>query len=167
MTALGVPTFPSRFHVAQYRLLQSEWSIVIGRPHPLRRQRQTEQGVVRMDAYQDNYNLVPSNTVPAKAALSPTSVLLPLALAQFIASYAASNMNVAISNIAIDLDTSVRGVQTAITFFTLKMAALLIPISKLAKIWARNRSLTIGLIIYGLSSQIAALTQGRGDIIFG
>ncbi len=167
MTALGVPTFPGRFHVAQYRLLQSEWSIIIGRPHPLRRQRQIEQGVVRMDAYQDNSNLVPSNTVPAKAALSPTSVLLPLALAQFIASYAASNMNVAISNIAIDLGTSVRGVQTAITFFTLTMAALMIPGSKLTDIWGRKRCFVIGLIVYGLGALIAALAQGLGVLIFG
>jgi len=120
-----------------------------------------------MDAYQDNSNLVPSNTVPAKAALSPTSVLLPLALAQFIASYAASNMNVAISNIAIDLGTSVRGVQTAITFFTLTMAALMIPGSKLTDIWGRKRCFVIGLIVYGLGALIAALAQGLGVLIFG
>jgi MFS family permease len=50
-------------------------------------------------------------------------MILPLALAQFIASYAATNMNVAISAIAKDLGTSVAGVQTAITLFTLTMAA--------------------------------------------
>ena len=42
-------------------------------------------------------------------------MILPLALAQFIASYAATNMNVAISAIAQDLGTTVAGVQTAIT----------------------------------------------------
>ena len=57
-------------------------------------------------------------------------MILPLALAQFIASYAATNMNVAISAIARDLDTTVAGVQTAITLFTLVMAALMIPGSK-------------------------------------
>ena len=54
------------------------------------------------------------------------SMVLPLALAQFIASYAATNMNVAISAIAKDLGTNVAGVQTAITLFTLTMAALMI-----------------------------------------
>ena len=54
-------------------------------------------------------------------------MILPLALAQFIASYAATNMNVAISAIATDLGTDVAGVQTAITLFTLTMAALMIP----------------------------------------
>jgi hypothetical protein len=51
------------------------------------------------------------------------AMILPLALAQFIASYAATNMNVAISAIATDLGTNVAGVQTAITLFTLTMAA--------------------------------------------
>jgi len=37
-------------------------------------------------------------------------MILPLALAQFIASYAATNMNVAISAIATDLGTTVAGV---------------------------------------------------------
>jgi hypothetical protein len=38
------------------------------------------------------------------------SLILPLALAQFICSYAATNMNVAISAIAEDLGTSVSGI---------------------------------------------------------
>jgi hypothetical protein len=48
----------------------------------------------------------------------------------------ATNMNVAISAIAHDLGTTVAGVQTAITLFTLTMAALMIPGSKLTDIWA-------------------------------
>jgi len=66
------------------------------------------------------------------------AMVLPLALAQFIASYAATNMNVAISAIASDLHANVAGVQTAITLFTLTMAALMIPGSKLTDIWGRK-----------------------------
>jgi hypothetical protein len=51
----------------------------------------------------------------SKAAAAGRAMILPLALAQFIASYAATNMNVAISAIATDLGTDVAGVQTAIT----------------------------------------------------
>ena len=47
-------------------------------------------------------------------------------------------MNVAISSIATDLGTDVSGVQTAITAFTLTMAALMIPGSKLTDIWGRK-----------------------------
>ena len=61
------------------------------------------------------------------------AMILPLALAQFIASYAATNMNVAIGAIAKDLGTTVSGVQTAITLFTLTMAALMIPGSKIGR----------------------------------
>jgi hypothetical protein len=49
--------------------------------------------------------------------------LVPLALAQFICSFAGSNMNVMINDISKDLDTTVQGVQIAITFFLLVMAA--------------------------------------------
>jgi len=76
------------------------------------------------------------------------AVVLPLALAQFIASYAASNMNVAISTIADDLNTDVTGIQTTITLFTLTMAALMIPGSKLTDIWGRKFCFILGLLIY-------------------
>lgn len=61
-------------------------------------------------------------------------MLVPLVLAQFLCSFAATTMNVAISSIATDLATTVSGVQTAITAFTLTMAALMIPGSKLTDI---------------------------------
>ena len=60
------------------------------------------------------------------AVATAGAIVLPLALAQFIASYAGSNMNVA-STIADDPDTDVAGIQTTITLFTLTMAALLLP----------------------------------------
>jgi MFS family permease len=66
-------------------------------------------------------------------------------------------MNVAISSIAQDLGTSVQGVQTAITLFTLVMAAFMIPGGKLTEILGRKRTFVLGLIIYGLGTLIAAL----------
>ena len=53
--------------------------------------------------------------------------LVPLALAQFICSFAGSNMNVMINDINKDLNTTVQGVQIAITLFLLVMAALAAP----------------------------------------
>jgi MFS family permease len=85
---------------------------------------------------------------------------LPLALAQFIASYAATNMNVAISAIAKDLGTTAAGVQTAITLFTLTMAALMIPGSKLSDILGRKVCFIGGLAIYGIGAVLALLSQG-------
>ncbi len=94
-------------------------------------------------------------------------MILPLALAQFIASYAATNMNVAISSIAKDLDSTVSGVQTAITLFTLVMAALMIPGSKLTDIWGRKRCFVTGLAIYGVGGLLALASQGITLLIIG
>jgi len=108
-----------------------------------------------------------TDTAAAKAAGAARAMILPLALAQFIASYAATNMNVAISAIASDLGTTVAGVQTAITLFTLTMAALMIPGSKLTDIWGRKRCFILGLIIYGIGGVLAALSQGLPLLIVG
>jgi MFS family permease len=101
------------------------------------------------------------------SALSPRKMLIPLALAQFICSFAGSNMNVAISSISKDLGTSVHGVQTAITLFLLVMAALMIPGSKLTDLYGRKRCFTVGLTVYGAGAVIAAVTPGLGILILG
>jgi len=109
----------------------------------------------------------PAATGRAPAAGAARAMILPLALAQFIASYAATNMNVAISAIASDLGTTVAGVQTAITLFTLTMAALMIPGSKLTDIWGRKRCFVLGLIVYGAGGLLALLAQGLPLLIVG
>src|SRR6187397_1416237 len=101
------------------------------------------------------------------AVANAGAVVLPLALAQFIASYAASNMNVAISTIADELNTDVSGIQTTITLFTLTMAALMIPGSKLTDIWGRKFCFRLGLLIYGAGALIAAASQGLPTLIAG
>jgi MFS family permease len=101
------------------------------------------------------------------AVATAGAIVLPLALAQFIASYAASNMNVAISTIAADLNTDVTGIQTTITLFTLTMAALMIPGSKLTDIWGRKFCFILGLAIYGTGALLAALAQGLGLLMIG
>ena len=108
-----------------------------------------------------------SETSPPTQKSAGQKMILPLALAQFIASYAATNMNVAISSIARDLGTTVQGVQTAITLFTLTMAALMIPGSKLTDIWGRKRCFVAGLTVYGAGALLAALAPGLGLMIFG
>ena len=94
-------------------------------------------------------------------------ILVPLALAQFICSFAGSNMNVMINDISEDLDTTVTGVQTTITVFLLVMAVLMIPCSKLTDRWGRKRCLTGGLIIYGIGALVSALAPNLGVLILG
>jgi MFS family permease len=105
--------------------------------------------------------------VSTSVAQKAGRAVLPLALAQFIASYAASNMNVAITTIAKDLKTDVAGIQTTITLFTLTMAALMIPGSKLTDIIGRRRCFEIGLIVYGAGALLAAFAQGLPLLIVG
>jgi MFS family permease len=93
--------------------------------------------------------------------------LLPLALAQFICSFAGSNMNVMITDISEDLDTTVQGVQLAITLFLLIMAILMIPGSKLTDRWGRKRCFIGGLTLYGIGALLSALSPGLGVLILG
>ena len=95
------------------------------------------------------------------------TLLLPLAMAQFICSFAGSNMNVMINSIAKDLGTTVHGVQTAITAFLLVMAALMIPGGKLTDKYGRTRCLTVGLVVYGTGAVLAAVAPGLGLLIVG
>ncbi len=94
-------------------------------------------------------------------------VLVPLALAQFICSFAGSNMNVMINDISHDLDTSVQGVQVAITLFLLVMAALMIPGGKLTDRWGRKWCFQLGLLIYGIGALMSAVSPGLGVLILG
>jgi MFS family permease len=94
-------------------------------------------------------------------------LILPLALAQFICSFAGSNMNVMITDISDDLDTTVKGVQTAITLFLLIMAILMIPCSKLTDRWGRKRCFMGGLSLYGIGALLSALSPGLGVLILG
>ena len=94
-------------------------------------------------------------------------MLIPLALAQFICSFAGSNMNVAINTISKDLGTDVHGVQTAITLFLLAMAALMIPGSKLTDLLGRKRCFQMGLAVYGTGALLSAVAQGLPLLIVG
>src|SRR3954453_4562457 len=93
--------------------------------------------------------------------------LAPLALAQFICSFAGSNMNVMINDSTHDLDTTVAGVQGAITLFLLVMAVLMIPCSKLTDRLRRKRCLPVGLVLYGIGALLSAVSPGLGILILG
>lgn len=103
----------------------------------------------------------------APSVVSPRAMLVPLVLAQFLASYDTSSMNVAISRIVDDLNTTVTGVQTAITLFTLTMAALMIPGSKLTDIWGRKKCFQMGMTLYGIGALTTSLAPTLGVMIVG
>ncbi len=76
-------------------------------------------------------------------------------------------MNVMINDISEDLDTTVQGVQLAITIFLLVMAALMIPGGKLTDRYGRKRLFILGLIVYGVGALLSAIAPGLGALILG
>src|SRR5829696_6583828 len=93
--------------------------------------------------------------------------ILILAAAQFVMVLDSSVMNVSISQIVEDLDTTIGGVQLAITAYTLVMAAFMLVGAKLGDIWGRDRAFAVGLAVYGTGSFITALSPNLGVLLFG
>jgi MFS family permease len=108
-------------------------------------------------------------TSHARTAATGTTgwTLLPLALAQFICSFAGSNMNVMLNDMSRDLGTTVQGVQTSITLFLLVMAALMIPFGKLTELIGRKLCFVLGLSVYGVGALLSAAAPNLGVLILG
>src|ERR1700752_3520947 len=97
-----------------------------------------------------------------RAAAAGGIVLLTLASAQFLMTLDSSVMNVSIATVAKDVNTTVTGIQTAITFYTLVMASLMITGGKLGQILGQKRAFSIGCVIYGIGSGTTAISQSLG-----
>jgi MFS family permease len=93
--------------------------------------------------------------------------IILLASGQFVMTLDSSVMNVSISQIVADLNTSIQGVQAAITFYTLVMAALMLAGAKLGDILGRNRTFALGLGIYGSGTLITAISPNLAVLLFG
>lgn len=105
--------------------------------------------------------------VPSTSRAQLRRVIAPLALAQFICSFAGSNMNVMINDMSRDLNTTVQGIQVSITLFLLTMAALMIPCGKLTDLFGRKRLFMLGLVVYGVGALVSAAAPGLGILIVG
>jgi MFS family permease len=101
------------------------------------------------------------------AATTSGSVLFTLASGQFLMTLDSSVMNVSIATVAQDVGTTVAGIQTAITLYTLVMASLMITGGKLGQILGRKRAFAIGCVIYGCGSLVTALAKSLPVLIFG
>jgi MFS family permease len=94
-------------------------------------------------------------------------VIAMLAAAQFIMVLDTTVMNVSITQVAEDLNTTVVGLQTAITMYTLVMAAFMLLGGKLGDKWGAKRAFVIGLLVYGLGSLTTALSPTLGVLLVG
>ncbi len=103
----------------------------------------------------------------ATAGKAAGGVLLTLAAGQFLMTLDSSVMNVSIATVAHDVGTTITGIQTAITLYTLVMASLMITGGKVGQILGRKRAFMIGCVIYGCGSLVTAIAPNLGVLILG
>ena len=95
------------------------------------------------------------------------SVVIILGAAQFVMVLDGTVMNVSISTVVVDLDTTVAAMQSAITFYTLTMAAFMLLGAKLGDVWGRRRAFVIGSCIYAVGSLVTAVSPTITTLFLG
>ena len=108
-----------------------------------------------------------SANTATKVAAGASGVLLVLAAAQFLMILDTSVMNVSIATVAADVNTTIVGIQSAITLFTLTMATLMLAGGKIGSIIGRRRAFSIGLVIYATGSAITAISPSLPVLYLG
>ncbi|MCP5026140.1 MAG: MFS transporter [Actinomycetia bacterium] len=93
--------------------------------------------------------------------------LAVLSLAQFLMVLDQAVMNVAISQLVKDFDTTVTAIQGVITFYALVMATLMMTGGKVGDIIGRRRALLVGLLIYGAGSALTAASWNVSSLVVG
>jgi MFS family permease len=96
-----------------------------------------------------------------------STALLALVAGQFLMTLDSSVMNVSIATVAHDVGTTVTGIQTAITMYTLVMASLMVTGGKIGAILGRKRAFAIGCVIYGCGSFVTAISPSLPVLLFG
>lgn len=95
------------------------------------------------------------------------TALIALAIAQFVMVLDQSVMNVSISQLVADFDTTVPTIQAVITLYCLVMAMLMLTGGKIGDIIGRRRAFTIGLVIYAVGSATTAVAPTVAVLALG
>ncbi|MBK9178699.1 MAG: MFS transporter [Acidimicrobiales bacterium] len=101
---------------------------------------------------------------PEEASGDPRLALL-LAMAMFVLVVDTSIMNVSITAVATDLDTSVSSVQSAIALEALVSAAFILINSKVGDLIGRKRAYVLGLLAYAIGASAMTLTQNIAAVV--
>ena len=88
--------------------------------------------------------------------MSKWRVLAVLGAAQFLMVLDQAVMNVSISQLVADFDTTVTTIQAVIALYALVMATLMLTGGKLGDLWGRRRAFQLGLVIYATGSALTA-----------
>ncbi|MDX6626507.1 MAG: hypothetical protein QOE56_1496 [Solirubrobacterales bacterium] len=94
-------------------------------------------------------------------------ILMTLCAGQFLMMLDSSVMNVSIATVAKDVGTTVTGIQTAITLYTLVMASFMVTGGKIGQIIGRKRGFVIGCVIYGCGSLTTAFAPNLPVLLIG
>ncbi|MCB0859094.1 MAG: MFS transporter [Solirubrobacterales bacterium] len=94
-------------------------------------------------------------------------LLMVLAAAQFLMVLDQAVMNVSISQLVADFDTTVTTIQAIIAFYALVMAGLMLIGGKLGDIYGRKRIFKIGLVVYASGSALTAASWNVASLAFG
>jgi EmrB/QacA subfamily drug resistance transporter len=101
------------------------------------------------------------------ASMAKWGVLVVLSAAQFLMVLDQAVMNVAISQLVEDFDTTVTTIQAVIALYALTMAGLMLTGGKLGDILGRRRAFAIGLCIYGVGSGLTAASWSVPSLMLG
>jgi EmrB/QacA subfamily drug resistance transporter len=93
--------------------------------------------------------------------------LIALAIAQFVMVLDQSVMNVSISALVADFDTTVTTIQGVITLYCLVMAMFMLTGAKIGDKIGRRRAFVVGLIIYACGSAVTAIAPTVGVLALG
>lgn len=99
--------------------------------------------------------------------MAKRGVITVLAAAQFLMVLDQAVMNVAISQLVDDFDTTVTTIQAVIALYALVMAGLMLTGGKLGDLLGRKRAFKIGLCIYGVGSGLTAVAWSVPSLIVG
>jgi EmrB/QacA subfamily drug resistance transporter len=110
---------------------------------------------------------IPGAAPADRTATGGATVLLLLTSAQFLMTLDSSVMNVSIASVAEDLGTTVTGIQSAITLYTLVMASLMITGGRIGGMIGRRRAFVLGLVIYSTGSLVTAFAPSLPVLLFG
>ena len=105
------------------------------------------------------------SAVASHAGTGISRVGVPLAMAMFVFVIDTSLMNVSISAVVRDVDTTVSGVQSAVALEALVSAAFILIGSKLGDLFGRKRAYVLGLILYASGALAMVFAQGLAAII--
>jgi EmrB/QacA subfamily drug resistance transporter len=100
-----------------------------------------------------------------EAGTGNTRVAILLAMAMFVLVVDTSLMNVSISSVVEDLDTTVSGVQSAIALEALVSAAFILISSKIGDLIGRKKAYVLGLLGYAVGAIAMTLAQNLTAII--